>query len=488
LFLSRAALFFFLIRLISPADAFSATPSVSPTTAEAVQVEVYESSADLQKALHQEPSLNFGSYTSASFVINVNDAVTYQQMDGFGASLTDTSAWLIHHKLTNAQRADLMGKLFDPVKGIGLSFLRQPMGASDFALHDYSYDDMPPGQSDPELTRFSIDHDRADVIPVLQQAMRLNPQLKIMATAWSPPGWMKTSDSLIQGKLLKSSYAALAAYFVKFVQAYESSGIPIHAVSMQNEPLFTPRDYPGMAVTADEQASFIRDSLGPAFLEAGIRSKILIFDHNWDLMNFPITVLRDPKAASFVAGTATHCYGGVVTAQNDLHNQFPNKEIWETECSGGRWQPNNLLQQQTELVIDVTRNWSKTVVLWNLALDQDNGPHTGGCATCRGVATVNTTTSPTTISTTVDYAALGHVSKFVSPGAFRIESNSFGKGSLEDVAFRNPDGSIVLIALNSSSAPLNFDVHWSQQYFAYSLKPGSTATFIWRELKRGGQA
>jgi glucosylceramidase len=450
-----------------------------PAAKSAGAIEVYESSEELRELLQEKPALQFGAARSPALTIEVDDSRKYQQMDGFGASLTDSSAWLLWHKLTKSQRKETIEKLFDPKKGIGLSILRQPMGASDFALADYSYDDVPPGETDPELKKFSIDHDRAYIIPILRQALALNPSLKIIASPWSPPGWMKTSDSMIQGALLPSAYAPMAKYFVKFVQAYEAAGIPIYAVTMQNEPLNIPNDYPGLGMTAVEQIVFLRDHLAPAFHDSGIRTKIMVFDHNWDLIDFPIKVLSDSKAAAAAAGIAIHCYGGSVTAQSELHNRFPDKDIWLTECSGGEWQKGKLLEQQARLIIGSTRNWARSVVLWNLALNQDHKPYLGGCTGCRGVITVNEAVAPSQVTETVDFTALAHASKFVEPGAHRIESNSFGEGSLEDVAFRNPDGSIVLLVLNSANTPTSFNIGWKGKYAAYRLASAAVATFRW---------
>jgi glucosylceramidase len=269
-----------------------------------IRIDVVESSEELHESLQDKLPLHFGSSKAEGLTIIVDDAAKYQQMDGFGASLTDSSAWLISQKLTASQRRQLLQMLFDPKKGIGLSMLRQPMGASDFALKDYTYDDMPQGQGDPEMKHFSIDHDREQIIPILREALALNPNLKIIASPWSPPGWMKTSASMIQGRLLPSAYAPLAKYFVRYVQAYEAAGVPIYAVTVQNEPLNIPDDYPGMGMSAEEQANFIREDLGPAFGGAGIKAKILTFDHNWDLIDFPIKVLSDKQAAGFIAGIA----------------------------------------------------------------------------------------------------------------------------------------------------------------------------------------
>jgi glucosylceramidase len=456
------------------------TQESTPASPQGPRIDVVESSEEQHETLQEKPPLTFGAARAPNLTITVNDAVKYQQIDGFGASLTDSSAWLLWNKLTGAQRKEALQMLFSPTKGIGLSVLRQPMGASDFALSAYSYDDLRPGQaSDTQLQHFSIDHDRAYIIPLLRDALALNPNLKIMASPWSPPGWMKTSGSMIYGALLPSAYAPFAKYFVRFVQEYEAAGVPIYAITMQNEPLNIPGDYPGMGMTAREQTEFLANNLGPAFRDAHVKTKILVFDHNWDLIEYPVQVLSDAKAAAFAAGTATHCYGGNVTAQNELHERFPDKDIWLTECSGGDWQTGKLLQQQVRLVIGATRNWAKSVVLWNLALDQNHEPFLGGCTTCRGVITVNHASQPAQIVPTVDYTALAHASKFVALGAYRVESNSFDQGSLEDVAFRNPDGSLVLLVLNGTGGNLTFNIAWAGKYASYKLPGGAVATFRW---------
>jgi len=442
-------------------------------------VRVYESSEDKHESLEAKPAVTFRAERSPALTIFVDDATKFQEIDGFGASLSESSAWLLKRKLTDAQRGDALRMLFDRQKGIGLSMLRQPMGASDFALQEYSYDEMPEGQTDPELKKFSIDHDRADILPVLKEILAVNPKIRVIGSPWSAPGWMKTSGSMTQGSLLPSAYDAYAKYFVKYVQAYEAEGVPIFAVTMQNEPMHVPHDYPGLGMMAREQTAFLRDHLGPAYQKAGLATKILVFDHNWDLIDYPIAVLSDSNAARFAGGTATHCYGGSATAQDELHQRFPSKEIWMTECSGGDWQKGKVLQQQVQLVINVTRHWAKSVILWNLALNQNHEPYLGGCTTCRGEIIVDESTSPAQVKTTPDYTALGHASKFVLRGARRIESNTFGQGSLEDVAFQNPDGSIVLLVLNSGEGAAQFNIGWRGQFTQYKLAGGAAATFVW---------
>lgn len=445
----------------------------------AQQVTVVQTTPDLKMPMEAKAPITFHrAQTTTSPTITVDAGRKFQTIDGFGASLTDSSAWLLYTKLTPEQRKDTMQALFDPKSGIGVSFLRQPMGASDLARNDYSYDDMPPGQSDPELKNFSIEHDKAYILPSLRDALKLNPQIKVMATPWSPPGWMKTSDALIGGAVKASAYPALADYFVKFIRAYEAEGVPIYALTMQNEPLYVPNNYTGMSFPADAQRDFLRDHLGPALEKANLRPKVMVYDHNWDHADYPVTVLSDAGAAKYAAGVAWHCYAGDVHAQLDVHNKFANKDVWETECSGGTWQKGNLLAITAQLMIRSTRNWAKSVVLWNIALDQKNGPNTGGCDECRGFVTVDTSKTPAEITRTVDYYAIGQASKFVRPGAVRIDTNSFEK--LEDVAFQNTDGSIALIVLNNADRPLPFVVKSAGNAFPYTLPAGAVVTFTWK--------
>lgn len=477
--MNRSTMTRLLLLLILAAAATQFPADALPQKAAGIEIQVVESAEGQSPGLIQKPPLHFAGSQLPALTIQVDASTQFQTIDGFGASFTDSSAWLFDRKLTPQQRKDALKMLFDPRDGIGLNILRQPMGASDFATEQYSYDDVPTGEQDPKLAKFSIEHDRAYIIPLLKEALALNPNLKIIASPWSPPGWMKTSQSMIQGALLPEAYPEFANYFVKFIKAYADAGVPIYAITMQNEPLYLPGNYSGMNMTAVEQAAILRDYLGPALRDSGLKTKIFVFDHNWDLIEYPLRVLSDPKAATFVAGTATHCYGGVVTAQSELHNRFPDKEIWMTECSGGDWQKGNLLEQQARLVINSTRNWAKAVVLWNLALDQNHQPFLGGCTNCRGIVTVNHAVSPAQVVPTVDYTTLAHFSKFVRLGARRIASNSFDQGSLEDVAFQNPDGSIVLVVLNSSGSSLPFNIAWRGEFASYKLPAGAVATFSW---------
>ena len=426
-----------------------------------------------QTYLAPQPGMSWqGGSAPAGPTITVDTTRRYQEITGFGASFTDSSAWLVGTKLDASQRDAVMRDLFSD-QGIGLSFLRQPMGASDFAVKgNYSYDDMPPGKTDSTLAHFSIDHDRAYIIPLLQQARRINPQLTVMATPWSPPGWMKTSDSMIGGTLRPDAYQPLADYFAKFLEDYAAAGVPIRYITPQNEPLFIPGGYPGMFLSAAQADDLIKNYLGPTLRAHHLPTGILAYDHNWDAISYPETMYADPDAAGYVAGTAWHCYGGDVITQAVSHNDYPNKPAFHTECSGGEWEGDAQagFAAAMGLVINATRNWAKGVIRWNIALDEKNGPTNGGCRTCRGVVTVaKDANGQWTYSKTVDYWALGQVSKFVRPGARRVASNTFGSGDVQDVAFVNPDGCNVLVAFNSGTSPRTFPVQWGNRWLRYTL-------------------
>jgi glucosylceramidase len=432
-----------------------------------------------------QTSLAFSSGNASAFTIVVDPATSYQTMDGFGASLTDSSAWLITNKLSASQRDWLMQMLFSPSSGIGLDLLRQPMGASDFsASGNYSYDDMPVGQTDPSLLHFSIAHDTQYIIPLLQQAQSYNSNLKIHALPWSPPAWMKANGSMNGGQINASAAAPLANYFVKFIQAYQAYGLPIYAISAQNEPENSNTAYPTAQVQASDEAGFIASYLGPALAANSLNTKIFGYEHNWSDTTYPTTVLANSTAYSYLAGTSFHCYGGgSPSAQSTVKNAYPGKDIWFTECTGSgsgssafaadlKWEASNL-------IIGTTRNWARGVTLWNLALDQSHGPSNGGCGNCRGLVTIDTTVSPAAITANAEFYVLAHLAKFVMPGAVRIYSNTFGSGSVEDVAFRNPDGSTVLFVLNGSSASQTFTGYWQGGSFNYSLPASSVVTFNW---------
>ncbi|WP_373230364.1 discoidin domain-containing protein [Cohnella sp.] len=471
---------------------FAVTPSMAapPSKNNGSPVQVWLTNPGVNKWLSKEGDVYFSTKQSTNpLTIKVDHNVKYQQMDGYGAAMTDSSAWLIWNKLTTANRYTLMKNLFDPTTGIGMSLIRNPMGATDVTVGgNYSYDDMSAGQTDPTLANFSIQHDVPYIIPALQQALSLNPSIKIMANTWSPPGWMKTSDNMIGGTLKDEYYTVLANYFAKFIQAYSTYGVPITYVSPQNEPMGAP-PWPGMFLHNHQQIKLIGE-MGKAFAANNISSKILVWDHNWDVPSLPETIFNDPTASQYAFGTGWHIYSGTPVHQTLVHNDYPSKKAFITEATGGTWQSSKSVGFHDALntwIINGTRNWANGVMLWNIALDENMGPlnsDTDGIPMMRGLVTINQSTGAVTYNE--DYYAVGHASKFVKPGAYRIYSNSFGKGSIENVAFQNPDGSKVLIVYNSGTTSQTFTVADGTEAFDYSLGQNAGVTFTWSGPTQNG--
>jgi O-glycosyl hydrolase len=441
------------------------------------------------KWLSQESDVSFQTAQSTStLTIKVDGGIKYQQIEGFGAALTDSSAWLIN-QLPTTTRSALMQNLFSPSTGIGLNLVRTPMGATDVtASGNFSYDDMSAGQADTALANFSIQHDQDYIIPELKQALSINPSVKITATAWSPPGWMKTSGAMIGGTLKTGYETILANYYVKFIQAYSSAGVPITYVTPQNEPMGTPT-WPGMFLSAYQETAVV-NQMGSAFAANNLSTSILVWDHNWDVPSYPETIFSDSTASNYAVGTGWHVYSGSPIYQTLVHNDYPNKKTFLTEATGGIWQANNneaLHDSLKTWIIDSTRNYANGVMLWNIALDPKMGPlnsATNGIPMMRPLVTIDPTNGTTTYN--VDYYALAHASRFVKPGAYRIYSNTFGEGSIDDVAFLNPDESKVLIAHNSGTSSQTFTVADGTQMFSYTLPPNAGVTFTWSGPTQSG--
>ena len=444
--------------------------------------DVWLTRGDQTKLLNADAGLTIKTKQSGTFpVIQLDTATAFQVMHGFGAALTGSSAYLLNKKMNATQREQVLRQLFDPQQGIGISYLRLTMGASDFSLADFSYDDMPAGQTDFNLEQFSLSRDLEDVVPVLKEIIAIAPDIQLMGTPWSPPAWMKTNGSMKGGKLKTTCYSVYADYFVKYIQAMKAQGIEIAAVTPQNEPLYFTAGYPCMEMQATEQLDFVRNHLGPKFQAAGITTKIIVYDHNWDVPQYAISILNDPVAKSFVAGSAFHAYGGDVTAMSTVHYAHPDKELYFTEISGGAWATNfkdNLMWNMQNIFIGTANNWSTTALMWNLALDQNYGPQNHGCSNCRGVIEVNISNGGYTPQ--VEYYSIGHFSKFVQPGAQRISSVIPAElNQMGFVAFLNPDGSKVLVAGNYSSTYRSFTVHQGNGYFNYSVPPEAEVTVVW---------
>ena len=462
-----------------PPLALGALFGILPCVCTAVDVEAWVTTGDRSRLLARESGLSFATRATLANQIDVDADRRYQSIVGYGAAVTDASAWLIQTRLNEAQRAALLKELFGRDDGLGLSFTRISIGASDFSRSHYSLADTPDGKPDPDLKHFSIEPNRAELLPVLRAARAINPDLRIVASPWSPPGWMKTSGSLVHGRLLPEAQPALAAYLVRFSDAFAAEGVPLFALTLQNEPDYDTPDYPGMRLEAPERARIIGQFLGPMLAKRPGAPIILDWDHNWDKPESPLAVLADRQANPFIAGVAWHCYGGDVAAQTPVHTAYPDKDAYLTECSGGEWDKgwaDSLRWFTRELIIGSTRGWSRGIILWNLALDEQHGPHAGGCGNCRGVVTIDSRTGA--ITRNLEYYVLGHASRFVMPGAHRIESTTGVKG-LASVAFQNPDGSMVLIVLNDAKSQRKFSVSSAGASFDYALPAGAVATFAW---------
>ena len=476
--------------------------AVAAVSAGAQSVSVYQTTPDLLEALSPRQSLHFerSKRSEPAFpTITVDDSQRFQEIDGFGASLTDSAAWLFGTKLPPAQTDAAFKQLFGRKDGIALGFLRQPIGSSDLAVTFYSFDDLceqsakacttPAGVNDYNLEHFSIKHDEAYTLPLLRKALAINPALHVMISPWSPPGWMKSSGTMLgsnaeskePSSLRPEAYAAYANYFVKTIQGYQAAGVPIYALTVQNEPLFAPPTYSGLQMLPAEQAKFFGEALGPALAAANLHPKVMAYDHNWDRPDYPETVLNDPKAGALAAGTAWHHYGGDPSVMTKNHEEFPQKDQWVTESSGGAWQKGNVLAEEAGELIAVTRNWAKSYILWALATDEKHGPIVGGCDTCRGLMTIDLSDpAAPRVKNELDYYVLGQASAFVFPGAVRIASDEPAQTQVKDVAFRNPNGGVVLYTLNAGAAAQDVRVKFRGKSFATTIPAWSVATFVWK--------
>ncbi|MBN6151529.1 glycosyl hydrolase [Xanthomonas sp. AmX2] len=447
----------------------------------AADVAVWTTTADGARQLDASTLPFDRNGAGAAAQIRIDAESRFQSMVGFGASITDASAWLIQNKLSPEQRQALLRELFGRDGGLGLSFSRLTIGASDFSRSHYSLDDPPGGAADPPLRHFSIALNRDDVIPVARAALAINPQLKIMASPWSAPAWMKDSASLVKGRLQPEHYDAFSRYLLRYVDAYRAEGIPIFALTVQNEPDFEPEDYPGMRLNAPARARLIGDHLGPMLAARKDAPLLFDWDHNWDKPQEPLAVLGDARAGGYVDGVAWHCYAGEPAAQSPVRDAFPDKDVYMTECSGGTWEPirsGGMTLIARRMLIQPVRHWARGVLFWNLALDENRGPHAGGCATCSGVVAIDSRSGAVTRN--AEYYVLAHASRFVRPGAERIASSDTGGAGLDNVAFRNQhDGSQVLLVANSAAHAQAIAVRDGERGFAYRMPARSVATFVW---------
>ncbi len=445
---------------------------VAPVTPVKTDVSMWLTTPDRQSLLQkQNLSLLFGSTTNTNTTINVDTTTQYQSIDGFGFALTGGSASLIN-ALPSSQQDALLRELFaTDSTSIGISYLRISIGASDLSATDFTYDES---TGDVNLQNFSIDVEKTDLIPVLKKILAINPSIQIIAAPWTAPTWMKTNNSFSQGSLNTNYYDVYAQYFVKYIQAMQQQGITINAITPQNEPL-NANNNPSMVMQPNEQDNFVKNNLGPAFKTAGLTTKIVVYDHNADRTDYPMDILADQAAYPYVDGSAFHLYAGDISALTPVHNAYPNKNLYFTEiytASTGTFS-GDLSWHINNIIIGATRNWCRNVIEWNLASDPNFGPHTnGGCSTCQGAITIGSF-----ISRNVSYYIIAHASKFVRPGAVRIASDN--ETTLPNVAFKNTDGSKVLIVLNTAANAQTFNIKFNSKIVSTTLDAGAVATYKW---------
>ncbi|MDW3211850.1 MAG: glycoside hydrolase family 30 beta sandwich domain-containing protein [Reichenbachiella sp.] len=452
-------------------------PVVEPPVGEIPEVQMYLTTSNAtQKFALQEAGIDFPLET-ANYTITIDHSEVYQEIDGFGFAVTGGSA-LHLNSMSDAARAQLLNRLFATTgESIGISYIRISIGASDLDESVFSYNDLPDGETDEMQEQFSIEPDRTHLIPILKEILAINPDLKIMATPWSPPTWMKTNGSSKGGQLLEKYYDSYALYLAKYIEAMATENITIESMSVQNEPLH-PGNNPSMSMSAEEQLAFIKTALGPTFEERNIDTKIILYDHNADRPDYPMTILADEEAYQYVDGSGFHLYGGDISALTQVRNAYPEKNIYFTEQWFGA--PGNfsgdLKWHVRELIIGATRNWSKNVIEWNLSSDPNLEPYTdGGCDQCLGGITID----GDNVTYNAGYYVVAHASRYVRPGSIRILSNS--DGDISNVAFKTEDSQVVLIVLNNGESTKTINVDQGDVQFSTVLDAGSVATYVWNE-------
>ena len=441
-------------------------------------VSVWLTNADGTAMLQRQPSIPWHDSPAGQEGITIDDKVTYQTMLGFGHALTGGSAQLLM-KMTPGARQALLNELFGSgPNDIHTSYLRITLGASDMNERVYTYDDLPAGVTDEPLQRFSLAEDEKDVIPVLKEILAIQPSLQLLASPWTAPTWMKTNNDVKGGALKPEDYGTYARYFVLYLQGMQARGIHVSAVTPQNEPE-NDNNTPSMLMTAPEEAAFIGKHLGPALAAAGLATKIIDFDHNCDHPNYPETILSDPLAAKYTDGSGFHLYFGSIKALTEVHDRFPTKNIYFTEQTVIPHKDpakHSIAEPVARLIIGAPANWSRNVLLWNLAADPSNGPHTpnGGCPICTGALTLD----GDHVTRLTAYYTAAHASKFVPPGSVRIGSTA-QTGGVAQVAFRTPSGEHVLILSNTGASDQTVDVLFARKLAHATLAAGAVATWVW---------
>ncbi len=415
----------------------------------------------------------------------------YQVIDGFGAAITGSSCYNLL-RMSAANRSKLLKETFDPVDGAGFSFIRISIGASDFSLDEYTCCDTP------GIENFEINAlDKRDLFPVLHEILDINPDVKILGSPWTCPRWMKVNnltdlqpyDSWTSGQLNPAYYQDYATYFVKFIKAMADEGFHIDAITIQNEPLNRGNSV-SLYMTWQEQAAFIRSALGPAFETAGLDTRIIVYDHNYNYDNipgqedYPLKIYQDPVAASYVDGAAYHAYGGDKSELLDVHNAAPGKHLYFTEMSIGSWNysfDGDLMWSMRELGIGTLNNFSKSVIVWNYLLDENGAPNRpGGCTTCYGTIEISSK-DYATLDRKSHYYLIAQLAKVISPGAIRIGLTGFDPDGLYHTAVVNTDGTYGLVLQNDTGSAIKMTIDDGTHSFPLTIAAKSIASCRWQK-------
>ncbi|MDR0763922.1 MAG: glucosylceramidase [Bacteroidales bacterium] len=460
-----------------------------PTSEETYDVYAYTSTASRSMSFNKA-GVDFSTVSNMSpNTIKIHPDTKYQTIDGFGAAITGSSCYNLM-RMNVADRAAFMKEIFDTVDGLGLSYVRVSIGCSDFSLSEYTCCDQK-GIENFALTSEELNY----VIPILKEAFAYNPNIKVVGSPWTCPLWMKVSEkggstpynSWTGGHLGTAYYQDYATYFVKWIRAFEAQCVPIYAITIQNEPL-NGGNSASLLMEWDEQRDFIKDALGPKLQQAGLHTKVFVFDHNFNYdgvgsqQDYPIRIYNDADAAQYVTGAAYHHYGGDRSELTDIHSQRPDKELIFSEGSIGTWNDGrnlaNVFTREVEEGIDLVAKWCKAVIVWNLMLDMSGAPNRpGGCTTCFGV--VDISTDYKAITRNSHYYEIGHLSKVMKAGAVRIKADGYSPAGLIYQAVKNPDGSYGMVILNKSSAEINFTVEDDAHSFSYSVPSKAAVSLRW---------
>jgi O-glycosyl hydrolase len=450
------------------------------------EVSVWRSTSKPEVFMKQETSARWEAKgQSADARIEIQPDKTHQTILGMGSSLEPTTCFNIA-ALAEADQQEVIDKMVDPEQGIGMNLMRICMGTPDFTGDDwYSYDDVPAGEADLELARFSIEKDRGYILPVIRRVAKSRRDVLFFASPWSPPGWMKTTGTMIGGRLKPEWYAAYAQYFVKFIRAYEAEGVPIHAVTVQNEPgVDRAREkdpkwfYPSCRWSGEEEATFIREHLGPALRMAGLSTKIWCYDHNYNVkptpegddpgLDYPRTILTDARARGFVAGVAFHGYAGQPTGMSLFQTEFPETPIHFTEGSVF-----GLLGAAK--LVSILRNHAVSYNAWVTMSDTAGKPNNGPFQA--DTTAIQRDLESNRPKYNFDYFLMGHFMKFLPRGSVRVESDSPQR--ISHVVFRAPDGSMRLVMVNAAARSRMVTVAVNEEVCQLALPGSSIVTALW---------